>query len=382
MDSKRRFTHEFGRALSVAMALVLVPVSVTWAKDDPAPPSKEEAAKPSAAEVGSIHAALIERVSNSVVAIKYVMNVRIARANGAPVEHEINSTVTGIVIHEEGLIMVPVASMRADQMVRVRGGGTARVTGEPSKIRVIFPGTDKEHPAILGAQDSRLGLAFILLKSTEDTALQPVSLHDAAKPTVGTTLYGVGRLDEGFDYAPYCDTVRLVGKVKTPREMWLLRGAASGFSGDPLFTERGAIVGVAAKQKGAGNSSSSQMCLLPVGVVKATIKRSLREAQRALDEALEEEAEAEEAAKEAEEAAKMASDGEGKENEDPKKDDAPKKDDGDADPTKKEDGDRPASDKPSSDEPTKEEPTKDSPKKDEPKKDEPNEDNPKKDEPK
>ncbi len=339
------------------------------AKDEPTTPTKSAPESTSATP----HDKLIERLSGSVVAIKYVMNARFTSRRG-PQEVELNRAVTGTVVHEEGLVMVPINAMSAKHMIRVRNAPNVRITGEPSKIRVIFPGSDKEHPAILGAQDSRLGLAFVLLKSTEDTSLTPVSFDDAEKPQIGSTIYGVGRLDEGFDYAPYCDSVRLVGKVKTPRDMWLLRGAAAGFAGDPLFTAEGALVGVASQQEGAGNSTSTQMCLLPLGVVKATIKRSLRESQRALEEALEADAEAEEAAKEAEEAAKAASDdhdGDDEDGETGNGDDADKKkDDGDKPVNEKKEDDKDKGDETKKDEPKKDAPKED-PKKGEPKKDEP-----------
>ena len=46
-------------------------------------------------------------------------------------------------------------------------------------------------------------------------------------PAVGDEVYGVSRLDQGFDHAPMCSKLRVIGQVSKPRSMWALNSSGS-----------------------------------------------------------------------------------------------------------------------------------------------------------
>lgn len=265
------------------------------------------AADETATETGpaSTHQALIDGKAGAVVSLKFVLNVNI-NFQGQQMNREVNQQVVGVVVDASGFVMVPASAFDVSMNLPPQ----VDATSTPVNIRVIFPGDDKEYPAILGAKDSKLGLAFVLIKDLGDKKPTVVDLANTAEPAVGDTLYGVSRLDQGFDHAPICSEVRVIGKVTKPRTMWALAGTMQ-FLAEPLYTADGAVTGVCIAQSGVGSESQS-VFLLPLEVAAPTVKRAKREADRALDELLEAEEEAAARRAEQEAAAKEAA-GEGDE---------------------------------------------------------------------
>lgn len=262
-------------------------------------------AVPASAEGEGAHARLLEAKKAPVVALKYVMQVTASMGGQQVMDQEINGNTTGIVVDKSGLIMVPAGAFDARSGIprRARRQQNIEITSVPNQIRVIFPGSDKEYPAILGAKDTKLGLAFVLIKDLEGLDPAVLDLSATAEPSIGQTLYGVTRLDQGFDHAAMVDTVKVVGKVTKPRAMWALNTAGS-FLAEPLYNEAGAVVGICVSQDGVGEDSGRRPFVLSLKVAQPTMKRAMREAQGALEEILDAEEEAAEAA--AEEAAENA----------------------------------------------------------------------------
>ena len=56
----------------------------------------------------------------------------------------------------------------------------------PTNLRVIFAGDEKEYEAILGATDSKLGLAYVLIRDLKGRTAGAVDLNKAAEPTWAT----------------------------------------------------------------------------------------------------------------------------------------------------------------------------------------------------
>ena len=297
-----------------------------------------------AEEGASVHQTLIDAKSPSIVHVKMVISIS-GTQGGRSVNQDVNSTATGIVVDPSGLIMTSTDALTPPRPAQVPPGMWRRIITSstlklaPTNIRIVFPGDETEYPAILGAKDTKLGLAFLLMKDLKDRDLKPVDLAAEVKPAVGMELYGVTRLGQGFDHAPACDKATIIGKLTKPRKVWLLSGAGN-FVAEPLYDASGVAAGIVINQEGATSNTRMRTCLLPLGVARSTIKRSLKVAQDALEEALEAEAEAAEEAKE--------EDAEGKDDA-PKKDDASKK----ADEPKKDDAPKKA------DEPKKDDPKKD-----------------------
>lgn len=168
------------------------------------------------------------------------------------------------------------------------------ITATPSNIRVALPGQEKEFVGVIAAKDSKSGLAFVMIKDLPASMkLGACDFTKATTPKIGKDLFAVARLGQGFDHAPYCDRVRVLGKVTKPKTMWLLQNRPS-FLGMPLYTADGGVAGVYTVQAGVGEGGGSRPFLMPVASVKRTIASAAKEAQR-LREELAEDAEDEKA---------------------------------------------------------------------------------------
>lgn len=288
-----------------------------------------------AEEGGTPHEALIKAKADTVVALKFVLKVEISMG-GQTQNREVNGDAMGVLVDSSGLIMTDASNFDPRLGIGRRMRRQIQVTAVPTNLRVIFPGEDKEHPAILGAKDSKLGLAFVLIKDLGEKKVTMLDIETTAEPKIGESLYAVMRLDQGFDYAPMCAQARVIGKVSKPRDMWTLAGGA-GMIGHPLYTASGAVAGICVRQEGVGEDSETRPFVLPLKIAAATVRMAKKESGNALEEILEAEEEA--AAEAAEEAAEAAETDEGGDADegggDGKKDDGGKKDD---DAGKKDDG--------------------------------------------
>lgn len=248
---------------------------------------------PAAARAEEGRSALIAAKAASAVSVKITAKIS-GSFGGRAVDQERNITASGVVVDAAGLVMIPANTVN----VPARFGGEIKVS--PSSIRVIFPGDETEYDAILGAMDSKLGLAYVLVRDLKGRSITAVDLAHAAEPSVGDMLYSVTRMDQGFDYAPVCQSAEVIGQVTKPRTMWVVDGSAPE-PAQPLYTAAGKLAGIMIVQEGVGEESGSQIFLLPLKVAQSSIERSLKAAQKELEDVKVREAEA--AAKAAEKAA-------------------------------------------------------------------------------
>lgn len=249
---------------------------------------------PAVAQAEEGRAALISSKAGSAVSVKITAKIS-GSFGGRAVDQERNITTAGVVVDGAGLVMIPASSVS----VPARFGAEIKVT--PSSIRVIWPGDETEYDAILGATDSKLGLAYVLVRDLKGRAAAPVDMAQVAEPVIGDTLYAVTRMDQGFDYAPVCQAATVVGQVTKPRTMWVVDGSAPE-PAQPLYTAAGKLAGIMIVQEGVGEESGSQVFLLPLKVAQSSIERSLKAAQKELEDVKVREAEA--AAKAAEQGEK------------------------------------------------------------------------------
>lgn len=249
-----------------------------------------------APEAKSLEQTLIDARAGSVVSVKLVLNVRLSLKADPSRSQDIeqNRTGHGVIVDKSGLILVP-NSLSKFVIPNPQMRDQVNVSSSPNNVRVTFPGDETEYPAILGAQDSTLGVAFLLIKDLKGKELTPVDMNNAATPAIGDHLYGVSRLDEGFDHAPMCDKTRIIGKVSKPRDMWIINGAGN-FLGQPVYTKDNQVAGLVISQEGVGENVSRRNFLLPLGIAKAKIRQAKRQSEDELERILEEEAAAAEAA--------------------------------------------------------------------------------------
>lgn len=211
----------------------------------------------------SAYAGQLEAKAATVVVLRIVTKVG---------EFESSSERMGTLIDRAGVIL-------STGLGTPRGGMKMQLVS----ARVVFPGDEKEYDAILGAFDSRLGLAFFQLKDPKARAFTWVDPDDVGDVKVGDELFGVSRLEDGFDYAPYYGTVRILGAVKKPREMWI--PSSSWALSSPLFTAAGKMAGVMIQQQGVSEGPRwSKPFLLPASVAKGVIAQGVKASAKALED--------------------------------------------------------------------------------------------------
>ncbi len=209
------------------------------------------------------YAAQLDRKAASVVVLKLVTKIG---------EFENASERMGTLIDPAGVVMTTGL-----------GGTRGNMKISLVSARVVFPGDEKEYDAILGAFDSRLGLAFFRIKDLAGRAVTAVDPADVGEVKVGDELFSVSRLEDGFDYAPYYGTVSILGQVKKPREMWF--PSAGGSLASPLFTASGQFAGVMIQQQGVSDGPRwAKNFLLPAAACQAVIAQGVKASAKALAE--------------------------------------------------------------------------------------------------
>jgi hypothetical protein len=235
-----------------------------------------------AAAADTPQARLIQSRADPVVTVKAALKITGSfRGQSFDQEHEI--TVSGVIVDACGFVMIP--SQAVAPHFPARGGEQPDFKVTPTNLRVVFAGDEKEYEAILGATDSKLGLAFVLIRDLKGRAAGAVDLNKSAEPNVGDTLYAVTRLGQGFDYAPVCQEARVVGQVTKPRNMWVLQGPGADVP-HPLYNADGAVTGIVVTQEGVGDEGAgSRPFLLPLKIATGTIERALKTSKEALEAA-------------------------------------------------------------------------------------------------
>ena len=294
--------------------LVLALVAVAALATAPAAYADEEA----------VFQKLVQDQAGTVVSVKFVLNIKVTRG-GQPVipPQEQSTTTTGVIVDKSGLILLAGDSFGVGGLgIPPQMRAQFEISAVPSNLRVVFPGDTREYDAVMGAKDSKLGLVFVMVKDLAGKTIQAIDMEKAAEPKLGQMLYGVARLDQGFDHAPAAMRAQVAGSVTKPRTMGLMRGA-DDHVGKPLYDAAGAMAGIMVSQEGVGDDSSTHTFLLPLSVAKPTVATALKKSKEELDRILEEE---ETAAAEKKDAPKKDDDEKKSEPKDEPKEDEPKKD--------------------------------------------------------
>ena len=226
---------------------------------------------------------LIDTRAATVVTVKAALKIG-GSFMGQSIDREQEMTASGVVVDACGFVMMSSDNISVPRFARL-GDRAHDIKITPTNLRVIFPGDETEYEAILGATDSKLGLAFVLIRDLKGRTATPVDFSNTVEPKVGDTLYSVTRMERGFDYAPVCDEAKVVGHVTKPRAMWVLGGSGADVP-HPLYTAEGAVAGVVVIQEGVGDERAGfRPFLLPLKIATGTIERALKTSKEALEEA-------------------------------------------------------------------------------------------------
>ena len=192
--------------------------------------------------------------SDAICTVSFILEVR-----GGQMDTEVPMEATGTLISRDGMVMLSSSSMdmanRMNNMRRGRGGRGGGggegmdIEAEPVDIRVMIGSDFDEYDAQLIAKDSSLGLAFIKIDDYEALSdIAPVTFMTPDRMRVGEEIFGINRMNEGHDYAPYIGWTRISGRVEQPRTMWSVTNGFSG-RGLPLFNMYGQAIGVLTNQR-------------------------------------------------------------------------------------------------------------------------------------
>ena len=193
--------------------------------------------------------------SDAICTVSFILEV-----SGGQMDTEVPMEATGTLVSRDGMVMLSSSSMdmgnRMNNMRRGRGGRGGGGGGEgmdieaqPVDIRVMIGSDFDEYDAQLIAKDSSLGLAFVKIDEYEAISdIQPVTFMTPDRMRVGEEVFGINRMNEGHDYAPYIGWTRISGRVEQPRLMWSVTSGYNG-RGLPLFNMYGQAIGVLTNQR-------------------------------------------------------------------------------------------------------------------------------------
>lgn len=195
------------------------------------------AAAPMAALAEQNPQELYDRVSPSLVAVKYTWETELER-------HELIGA--GVVIGKEGVVVAPIALF-----------GMVVPDDQMKDFKIIVPHQDKEHDeidAVLLGRDERSNLAFLKTKETQDW--KPIQFEEVA-PKIGDVIYSVGLLPEVAAYKPYFMQAQVSAMLRGETPQVLTTGGLAGL-GSPVFNAEGKAIGMVPMQ-----ASQSPMLNVP-----------------------------------------------------------------------------------------------------------------------
>ena len=160
----------------------------------------------------------------SIVSVKFVLKMQMMM-RGQTQDREQNQEVRGFLIDKSGLVLASHSHFGIPgglaRMLRQQGGD---VQATPTDMKVLFGNEVEEYDAQKVADDSNLGISFLQILDLKGREVKPIDLASGGGITLGQELYGVSRLNRGFDCAPSVGEIMITAKVEKPRQMWAFAG--------------------------------------------------------------------------------------------------------------------------------------------------------------
>lgn len=209
--------------------IVVVSLAAAVAAQDPQPVAK-----------------MVDAVAPSIVTVRVVAEIALPAMMGGE-KHEMKEETLGTVVDKSGLVLVPTGALDPGAQMSMMFGGEAEVESSVTSLKVVIGNDNQELAATVVAKDDKLGFSYVQIKELGDRQLTPLVFDQKVDLELGAELYTVRRQPEGYDFAPFVARLFVAGKIKKPRNAWVLDGGAD--VGSPVFTTAGVLAGVVARME-------------------------------------------------------------------------------------------------------------------------------------
>lgn len=255
------------------IAIVAVAATMPAQKAEEASHAKELAA------IGVRARKIVDAHVAGVVTISVVHKLEF---QGQSREHRIQSR--GMLVSDTGLVMTHDGVVDPTLRVTSRGRRISDVKTTLEDVKIVFGNEEEEQEAFLVGKDSKLGFAFLQVRSF-DPKKRSIPIPDyskANKPQVGHIVVTPNRLAKGFDYTPYFTFGWIVGSIKKPQKALLLSSGTN--VGLPAYDLSGNLVGAHSRLAPGVGRGNARTVLLKGGVVNGAIQQALKRAKKMLEE--------------------------------------------------------------------------------------------------
>lgn len=192
------------------------------------------------AQEASPLAKLVDTVSPSIVTVRVVAEL----AMGSE-KQEMRQEALGTIVDKSGIVLVPSSALDPGEHMGMMFGGEAELESTITSLKVVIGNDNKELVGTVVAKDDKLGFSYVKIADLGDRKLDVMAFDQKGDVEIGAKVYAVKRLPEGYDFAPYAARNEIAGKIKKPRNAWLL---AEGLdTASPVFNAEGALCGVVAR---------------------------------------------------------------------------------------------------------------------------------------
>ena len=210
------------------------------------------------AQESSPLAKLVDAVSPSIVTVRIVAELSIPMMGGE--KQEIQQEALGVVVDKSGLVLVPTSALDPGEHMTMMFGGEAEVESSVSSLKVVIGNDNKELVGTVVAKDAKLGFSFVKIAALGDRQLDVLAFDQTGDAGIGAEVWAVKRLAEGYDFAPFAARNSIAGKIKKPRNAWIL---AEGLDvGSPVFTAEGKMCGVVARIEAGGGGMDQRSMMM------------------------------------------------------------------------------------------------------------------------
>lgn len=200
-------------------------------------------------ETQAVFAHLLKSHADSVVRVSFV----IVSAFGGQEQRQ-ESSVTGAIVDESGLVLVPklVVDPSFPGMGRMSADQKLSFKLESRDFRVHFAGQDQPFEAEALTTDADQGIAWLRITSPDKKLLKPIDLKRRAEAKPGMAYYVLERLEERYGNAPIVAWGVVQGAVSVPQQAHVGTGAAG-----LAFDAEGDVLGYVSMDFDEGDSSAA-----------------------------------------------------------------------------------------------------------------------------